>query len=275
MAPFTGTFRPLEDLGAVNGVTLAGTYALRVGDDAALDFGSLTSFSLAFCQCLAASGSCEFGPYACENGVDDDGDGLVDCQETACASSPSCPRVEHACGDGVDNDANGSADCADPACSWACTALGPECTGANRLFTYSTRNVPQTIGPAGGTFPAPIFVSAPGTVVSSALRFNAAHTSTQELTLTAASPSGHLAYLTNEVGGDGDNYTNTVFVDSATTYIGDATAPFTGSYRTAAPLGSVWNTRSAIGYWYGELLEVASSDLGTFTELSLGLCVAP
>ena len=166
-APFTGTFSPQQVLGVVNGATLAGTYGLRVADGTANDSGQITSFSLAFCQCLAASGNCEFGPYACENGIDDDGDGLVDCQETACSTSPSCPRVEHACGDGVDNDGDRSIDCLDTNCSWACTALGSACTGSNRLFTYQTRNVPQAIGTAVGSFPAPIYASARGTIVGS------------------------------------------------------------------------------------------------------------
>ncbi|HEX6277309.1 MAG TPA: proprotein convertase P-domain-containing protein [Polyangiaceae bacterium] len=272
--PFTGTFSPMQELGVVNGVTLAGTYGLRAGDDAAMDTGQVTSFSLAFCQCLAASGSCEFGPYACENGVDDDGDGLVDCQETACSSSPSCPRVEHACGDGLDNDANAMIDCADPACSWACTALGSSCTGANRLFTYGTRNVPQSIGAVAGAFPAPIFASARGTIVSSALRFNATHIFDQDITLFVTSPSGTIRNITSGNGSSGDNYVNTVFIDSAATAVSAGVAPFTGNYRPEEPL-SAWASQPAAGYWFGDLRDTAAMDGGTFTELSLGLCVTP
>jgi subtilisin-like proprotein convertase family protein len=273
-APFTGTFSPMQELGVVNGVTLAGTYGLRIGDDAVMDAGQLTSFSLAFCQCLAASGACEFGPYACENGVDDDGDGLIDCQETSCSSSPSCPRVEHACGDGVDNDANGTADCSDPACSWACTALGASCTGANRLFTYRTRNVPQTMPGPTAAFPAPIFASARGTVVNAALRFNATHTFAQDLTLFVTSPSGTSRNVTSGNGSNGDHYVNTLFIDSATTLISAGTAPFTGSYQPEEAL-SAWASQPAAGYWFGDLRDTANMDGGVFTELSLGLCVAP
>jgi hypothetical protein len=49
----------------------------------------------------------------CDNGLDDDGDGFVDCRDGACAALPSC--IED-CDDGLDNDQDGDADCADPDC---------------------------------------------------------------------------------------------------------------------------------------------------------------
>lgn len=69
------------------------------------------------------------GEETCDNGVDDDGDGLVDCDDEACAddagclaSGPGCePRVEY-CDDGVDNDGNSDTDCADLCCDALCFA---------------------------------------------------------------------------------------------------------------------------------------------------------
>lgn len=60
----------------------------------------------------------------CYNGIDDDGDGLVDCQDGDCAPLPFC-RVEGDdgsgnlinCGDGIDNDNDGLTDCQEPACA--------------------------------------------------------------------------------------------------------------------------------------------------------------
>ncbi|MEM1347801.1 MAG: hypothetical protein AAGI01_04530, partial [Myxococcota bacterium] len=47
----------------------------------------------------------------CINGVDDDGDGQVDCNDTDCAAYPAClQRGEH-CFNGIDDDADGSFDC--------------------------------------------------------------------------------------------------------------------------------------------------------------------
>ena len=88
------------------------------------------------------------------------------------------------------------------------------------------------------------------------------------------SPSGTLRGLTSDNGNAGDNYTTTVFIDSAATAITAGTAPFTGSFQPEEPL-SAWASQPAAGYWFGELTDDATNDGGSFTELSLGLCVAP
>ena len=67
---------------------------------------------------------------ACDDGVDNDGDGLVDCHESGCAERAAfcAPRQREdsgaACTNGVDDDGDGLVDCDDadclasPACSW-------------------------------------------------------------------------------------------------------------------------------------------------------------
>ncbi len=50
----------------------------------------------------------------CDNGVDDNDDGLVDCDDDDCAHHPSC--VED-CGNGVDDDNDGLVDCEDGECT--------------------------------------------------------------------------------------------------------------------------------------------------------------
>ena len=56
----------------------------------------------------------------CTNGIDDNGNGLIDSADPACAVCVPTSRVEkkkRACTDGADNDCNGLIDCADPSCS--------------------------------------------------------------------------------------------------------------------------------------------------------------
>jgi len=56
----------------------------------------------------------------CSNGIDDNGNGLIDGADPACAVCVPTSRVEkkkRACTDGADNDCNGLVDCADPSCS--------------------------------------------------------------------------------------------------------------------------------------------------------------
>lgn len=52
----------------------------------------------------------------CDNGVDDDGDGLVDCDDPDCDSDPNCGTPAEICDNGVDDDGDGLVDCDDPDC---------------------------------------------------------------------------------------------------------------------------------------------------------------
>jgi len=56
-------------------------------------------------------------PEICDDGVDNDGDGYIDCADTDCIGDPACsggcvPSPE-ICDDGIDNDCDGKADCSD------------------------------------------------------------------------------------------------------------------------------------------------------------------
>jgi hypothetical protein len=59
--------------------------------------------------------SCIPEPEICDNGADDDCDGLVDCADSDCDGTPECPNLIEwpMCFDGVDNDFDGLTDCDD------------------------------------------------------------------------------------------------------------------------------------------------------------------
>ena len=62
------------------------------------------------------------GPDICGDGLDNDGDRLVDCQDPECAGQAGpegqrCQLTETICGDGLDNDGDGAVDCDDPGCA--------------------------------------------------------------------------------------------------------------------------------------------------------------
>jgi hypothetical protein len=65
---------------------------------------------------------CWEAPEVCANGVDDDGDTLVDCMDQDCQNDPACPEV---CDNGIDDNGNGSIDCEDWACQYevACSEV--------------------------------------------------------------------------------------------------------------------------------------------------------
>jgi hypothetical protein len=70
----------------------------------------------------------------CSNGLDDDGDGKIDCKDPDCLGNAACPEI---CYDHIDNNGNGQTDCADPQCNgdfW-CTEVcdGIDNNGANGI----------------------------------------------------------------------------------------------------------------------------------------------
>jgi len=69
------------------------------------------------------------GEASCDDCVDDDGNGAVDCADRTCAASAACaarPATEVDCADGVDDDGDCRIDCADADCAGA-----PACTGGS------------------------------------------------------------------------------------------------------------------------------------------------
>lgn len=62
-------------------------------------------------------GGCRcYAPEVCDNGLDDDNDGLADCEDPECSGDEHCVAVE-ICSDGIDNDGDGAIDCDDPDCA--------------------------------------------------------------------------------------------------------------------------------------------------------------
>ncbi len=62
----------------------------------------------------------------CFDGIDNDGNGLVDCCDTVCALEPAC-LTETRCTDGKDSDCDGLVDCKDPDCGIEASCKGQSC----------------------------------------------------------------------------------------------------------------------------------------------------
>jgi len=57
------------------------------------------------------------GVEICDDGIDNDADGFIDCFDADCVGNPSCFEGDDlTCSDGVDNDGDGTIDCADIDC---------------------------------------------------------------------------------------------------------------------------------------------------------------
>lgn len=87
---------------------------------------------LAFGPGIAVQQSCPVAPAsppACANGLDDDGDGLVDHPADGGCLSPDDPSEAPDCEDGLDNDGDGLADYDDPGCNLSQRAReNPQCS---------------------------------------------------------------------------------------------------------------------------------------------------
>ncbi|NEV94682.1 hypothetical protein G3567_11060 [Psychroflexus sp. YR1-1] len=78
--------------------------------------------------CLGAcseSGNSSTEVEICDDGIDNDGDGLTDCEDGNCALKAAC--VESNCADGIDNDGDGFADCDDLDCEEVQECLFERC----------------------------------------------------------------------------------------------------------------------------------------------------
>ncbi|MEO1262517.1 MAG: proprotein convertase P-domain-containing protein [Bacteroidota bacterium] len=137
---------------------------------------------------------------------------------------------------------------------------------------------------AGGTvFLAPVTCvgTLGGGVVVESVRINLTHTFTADLEIYLVSPSGEGIELVTDLGGGGDNFTNTVFSDGAAGFIAGA-APFTGTFRpegrnntvtcnsTAGTLGTFTLanafTGSADGDWQLVIFDDAGGDVGNMLD---------
>ena len=143
----------------------------------------------------------------CDNGVDDDGDGRIDCADPSCdrrACGPGClcdvgVARETACGDGADNDGDGRIDCADDDCAedTACVDL---CEGARTVscgysYTGTTVGGPSRIESYGcaehsDTGPEAFFVLELGSARTVQVILDSDHTVDIDLVVLTEGPAG-------------------------------------------------------------------------------------
>jgi len=103
---------------------------------------------------------------------------------------------------------------------------------------------------------------------------NIQHNWITDIDMKLIGPDGTEVVLANDVGGDGDNMTNTVFDDDAATSIGSGAPPFTGTFR---PLGSLadFNGLSSLGNWTLHINDDEDAIGGTLLGWSIEICSTP
>ncbi|WP_431264915.1 proprotein convertase P-domain-containing protein [Roseateles chitinivorans] len=100
------------------------------------------------------------------------------------------------------------------------------------------------------------------------------HTWDGDLSIWLISPTGTTVLLSGNRGGSGDNYLNTVFDGSATSLIGSASAPFTGTFRPEQLL-SAFNGQDSFGTWTLRVADQQQLDTGSINSWRLQLATVP
>ncbi len=96
------------------------------------------------------------------------------------------------------------------------------------------------------------------------------HTFDRDLILSLRSPGGTSVTLSNRRGAGGNNFTNTVFDDEASTAISAGSAPFSGSFR-AEGLLSDFDGQDAFGTWTLTVSDNEALDVGSINSWALDI----
>jgi subtilisin-like proprotein convertase family protein len=141
-------------------------------------------------------------------------------------------------------------------------------------------------GTLNRSIPDPGTISAEMTVTTSVITIhdvdvtvNINHTYDRDLRVYLIGPDNTSVELFTDVGGSGDNFTNTILDDEATVSISagsPAVAPFTGRFRPEDPDGlSKFDGRAANGLWKLQVTDSRRRDRGTLVSWSLTIRGVP
>ena len=98
---------------------------------------------------------------------------------------------------------------------------------------------------------------------------NITHPYVADLKIWLKAPDGTTVLLADKYGGSGQNYTNTVFIQTAPLPISAGVTPFTGQYVPDSSIGQVNNGQSADGIWSLCVQDISSGDSGILVDWSL------
>lgn len=138
------------------------------------------------------------------------------------------------------------------------------------LATRASTDVPLVI-PSASSVSSTLAVSG----ISNPLRYLAVdlgvtHAFVSDLVITLVSPSGTAVVLSNQRGGNGANFTGTIFHDGAPTAISAGNAPFTGQFRPEAPLIGLAG-EDGNGLWILRIEDIDPLDSGVLNSWTLRL----
>jgi subtilisin-like proprotein convertase family protein len=138
--------------------------------------------------------------------------------------------------------------------------------GSTRTFTDSTPTpIPPVLASGPQTITPSVNVTgyAAGQVVQNVtVNVSIDWSLDQTLTLALIAPDGTRILLSSQRGGQGQDYTNTTFDDSAGTSIAAAAPPFTGSFAPEVPLAELLGNQAINGTWTLQIINNIPGGIG-------------
>jgi len=129
-----------------------------------------------------------------------------------------------------------------------------------------------TIGPDIGVTTSIINMDQNAVITDVNLTLNIEHTWIADLEVKLIAPDGVTEIiLFEDVGSNGDNFTNTVLDDDASTDVSNGESPFTGSYSPTGSLNDLNGLMSA-GDWILHINDDANQDGGNLIDWSIQIC---
>ncbi|WBX75623.1 Ig-like domain-containing protein [Tenacibaculum ovolyticum] len=115
--------------------------------------------------------------------------------------------------------------------------------------------------------------STSGSITDVNVTLNITHGYVGDLYIRLTSPNGTFIGLSTYRGSFGNNYTNTIFDDSAANPISSGTAPFAGTFRPEAALSNFIG-ENPTGNWTLSVFDINGGDVGTIDSFSIEICTS-
>ena len=148
----------------------------------------------------------------------------------------------------------------------------PDVASTGGTQVVNSTNVPRTISD-NTTITSNLVSTVAGTVADIDVKLRITHTFDGDLRVVLISPEGTRVVLFDDIGGGGDNFTDTILDDEATTFIDSGSPPYNGRYRPFQLLSGV-DGETAGGTWRLEVSDTADEDTGTLQSWSITFTTA-
>ncbi len=149
-------------------------------------------------------------------------------------------------------------------------------TDKTSCIDYSSSDLPIDLNDANsnskGITEAEVSIPYDVPIVDLNILVNINHSWLEDLTLYLESPDGVKIILSKQIGGSGNNYSETLFDQDSNNNIFNASPPFSGSYKPVQSLETFYN-KSAFGKWKLIIEDSFQEDTGSIDSFSIEMCL--